>query len=179
MSIPLLELSDARYFAEVLLLRDDESEGQLDRDVEAKATKLGLSKYPPGDKRNTSSAQSAVSTVPTYHARTFSTGSDDSFSTAPTTNSALFGPPSPQLGPSDSVGKRRPKSLSFSQYDRYLTKVSPNLDQPKIQRSAAPPDTTAKSLFSVKTTRSLFSIKSGFKKRIKWRKTVHPSNPPV
>ncbi|CAM1502150.1 Fc.00g041340.m01.CDS01 [Cosmosporella sp. VM-42] len=157
------ELSDAEYFASVLQLHEDLSENQIEDDLVTKANALGISTGTV-DKRITSSVESA-STVATYHARTFSMMSAGSTSTALTNYSSLFGPPSPDP---NLASQRESKDLSFSQYDRYLSVVDPHHNQHKFLKGPPDADTAAQSVFSGKTKKSLFNVKSGFK--IRWKK---------
>ena len=164
-SIPVPELSDAEYFTTVLRLLEDRSESQVEDELVAKANRLGIST--PSDKRVTSSVESA-STVATYHARTFSMLSVGSGSTALTNYSSLFGPPSPDLHLSS---QRTSKDMNFSHYDRYLSIVDPHQNHHKFLKNSPQSDTTAQSIFSGKTKKSIFG-KSGFK--IRWRKKTTP-----
>jgi hypothetical protein len=74
---------------------------------------------------------------------------------------------------------RPAKNINFTHYEKYLTQVGKNLDQPKFRKAAAaPPETSSKSLFSVSTKRSLFSIRSGVKNKMRWRRSfVQPAVP--
>ncbi|KAF4442537.1 hypothetical protein F53441_11714 [Fusarium austroafricanum] len=160
------ELSDLDYFITVLQLPDGRTENQVEDDLVSKANALGISSVPVTDKRITSSVESA-STV--YNARTFSMLSGGSTSTALTTHSSLFGPSTPDLALSSG---RQSKDLSFSQYDRYLSVIDPHHNHLKASKESHAPDTTAQSIFSGKTKRSLFSVKSGF--RLRWKKKPSP-----
>lgn len=170
----LPELSDAVYFDEVLRLPVEKSEDHIEDELIARARQLGLSPPPPPHnvpgKRYTSSAESA-STVPTFHARTFSTASNDSASTILTVDSSVFAPSSPQVAPTAANDKqRRPRPVTLSQYDKYLSQIDKNLDQPKFRKaSVATTDPSSKSIFSVSTKRSLASMKSNIRSRIRWR----------
>lgn len=168
----LLELSDAVYNAKVLLLPDGEYEAKLDSDLDARASALGLAtSQSPSDKRNTASTESAASTVETYHTRTCSTGSNNSAGTALTADSSLLAPSSPRRKVAGAPQRKHSSSLNFAHYDAYLARISPNLNQPKFCKdSVTVKETGAKSLFSVKTTRSLFSIKSSISRRVRWRR---------
>ena len=168
----LPEISDASYFVEVLRLPSYRTETHYDDELDAKANALGLPLPGPAStgKRNTSSAQSASTIATTFHARTFSTDSNGSASTALTTQSSIFGPPEPEHAPSESNSGRGTKSISFAQYDRYLSQLAPNLDQPKFDKPQPPPDSSTRSLFSVRTRKSLLSVKSGIKNKMRWRK---------
>lgn len=177
----LPELSDAAYFNDVLCLPVEKSEAHVDDELIARARQLGISIPDVSDKRYTSSAESA-STAPTYHARTFSTGSNNSTSTALTVHSSIFAPAVSDVNISEEKPKQkqRPPSLSFAQYDKYLTQVDKNLDQPKIKNVSISTanESSSKSLFSVSTKRSLASVKSVVKNRIRWRrKSIQPYVP--
>ncbi|KAF4339964.1 ariadne-2 [Fusarium beomiforme] len=160
------ELSDLDYFITVLQLSDGRTENQIEDDLVSKANALGISSAPVADKRITSSVESA-STV--YNARTFSMLSAGSTSTAPTTHSSLFGPSTPDLALSSG---RQSKDLSFSQYDRYLSVIDPHYNHSKAMRESQAPDAATQSIFSGKTKRSLFSVRSGF--RLRWKKKASP-----
>lgn len=156
------ELSDLDYFINVLHLTNGRTENQIEDDLLSKANALGISSAPVADKRITSSVESA-STV--YNARTFSMLSGGSTSTALTTHSSLFGPPTPD--PALSHG-RQSKDLSFTQYDRYLSVIDPHHNHPKTTREPSPAKNATPSIFSGKTKRSLFSVRSTFK--LRWKK---------
>ncbi|KAF9776201.1 hypothetical protein IL306_005649 [Fusarium sp. DS 682] len=156
------ELSDIDYFITVLQLPDGRTENQIEDDLVSKANALGISSAPVADKRITSSVESA-STV--YNARTFSMLSGGSTSTALTTHSSLFGPSTPDLALSSG---RQSKDLSFSHYDRYLSVIDPHYNHSKATRESQAPDAATQSIFSGKTKRSLFSVRSGF--RLRWKK---------
>ncbi|KAF4946100.1 hypothetical protein FGADI_11456 [Fusarium gaditjirri] len=160
------ELSDLDYFITVLQLPDGRTENQIEDDLVSKANALGISSAPVADNRITSSVESA-STV--YNARTFSMLSAGSTSTALTTHSSIFGPSTPDLALSSA---RQSKDLNFSQYDRYLSVIDPHHIHPKTTRDSQTPDATAQSIFSGKTKRSLFSVRSGF--RLRWKKKASP-----
>jgi hypothetical protein len=72
--------------------------------------------------------------------------------------------------PEKVVTRRRSKSLSFSQYEKYLTQLDPNLKQPKFLKESPPEPDAAPSLFSISTRRSFISIKQNFKSRVRWKK---------
>ncbi|KAI5924444.1 hypothetical protein F4810DRAFT_700589 [Camillea tinctor] len=119
---------------------------------------------------NMTGAGSSV-TVETGHARTASTGSENSISTAPTS------PCSTEIH-HDFTGKilsrRRSRGLSFTQYDHYLAQVNPNLSQPKFLALPATETETTPSVFSVSTKKSYISLKRGFSK-IRRRRRILPS----
>lgn len=167
------ELDSVIYATEVLRLGFDRTEQQHDDELDAKANALGVAvpRQLTSDKRYTSSAQSA-STACTNHTRTFSAGSNTTTSTAATDFSSLFAPPSPELKATDATPSQRsrPKSLNFTHYERYIARIGPNLDQPKNKKAPSPLDASSKSLFSVKTGRTLSNIKSGFRSKMRLRR---------
>lgn len=172
-----LEPGESDYCREVLQLPAGKTEAMAEEELVARANALGISTPQPltDEKRNTSSAESS-STVITFHVRTFSSASNDSASTDLTTHSSILDGPSPPIRAPAGL-RRRSKSMSFSQYDKYLANIDPNINQPKFVKEPSPDrmDASAQSLFSVSTKRSLFSIKRGIKSRIRWRKKSAPS----
>lgn len=173
----LPDLSDAAYFAQVLRLPVEKLESHVDDELAVRARHIGCHAQNLSDKRYTSSAESA-STAITYHARTFSTGSNASASTTLTVNSSILYPPRSPKPQSDADEKRQTTGLNFTQYDKYLSQIDKNLDQPKIRKLSVPTDTSAKSVFSVSTRRSFFSVKSGIKNKFRLRrKSIAPFVP--
>ncbi|OLN96437.1 putative E3 ubiquitin-protein ligase rbrA 1 [Colletotrichum chlorophyti] len=164
--LPSPEDDEAEYVTKVLLSTST-SEAAVEEELLAKATALGISltRISP-DKRNTSSAESHASTVATQHVRTFSNASRDSASTNLTSQPSENAVTLAADLPSHSLTRKRSKSLTFSQYDKYLSQLDPNIHQPKIQKTPppAPLDTSNHSLFSVTSRRSYFSIKDGIRK---------------
>jgi hypothetical protein len=175
------ELDEASYSAAVLLLDQSTTETSLDDELAIKAGALGISISRPStsDKRNTSSAESA-STVATFHARTFSSASNDSGRTTLTSYSSFDASPSADT-PIKSVSRRGSKTLNFSQYEKYLAQVDPNINQPKFLKGPPPEpvSTTAPSLFSVSTRGSYVSFKRGLKNKMRWRKKPIPQPEPT
>ncbi|KAK1493128.1 IBR domain-containing protein [Colletotrichum tamarilloi] len=172
---PLMTTPDdgeVEYRAQVLRLSSQRSEADVEEELVAKAAALGIptSRFT-HDKRNTSSAESQTSTIATQHVRTFSNASRDSASTTLTSHPSLHAVPLAADVPPHSLARKRSKSLSFSQYDKYLSQIDPNIHQPKIQKAspAIPHDTTAHSLFSVTSRKSYFSIKESIRK-IRWKR---------
>ena len=164
------ELSEAGYLREVLHLTARQTEADVVDELIAKASALGIataSRPSTPGKADISSADSAT----TSHARNSSTDSDASASTA-LTSPSIHGAPALEP-PSPALRRRRSKSLSFSQYDKYLAQVDPNLEQPKF-RLEAPPE-PAPSLFSVSTRKSYQSIKRVLKNRVTRKKRSTPA----
>ncbi|KAH6710079.1 IBR domain-containing protein [Verticillium dahliae] len=178
------ELNDTDYYNHVLHLPGPEAQTALQRDLLAKAASLGI-KLPEhmlstDQKRNTSSAESQGSTIATYHARTFSSTSSASASTALTSRSLLVDNNDSEA--SLKVGSaKRAKNTSFTYYDRYLTQIDPNLDQPKFLKSHSVelPDNSAQSLFSVSTRRSFINIKDGLRRIRRKKKAASGLDRPI
>ncbi|KAF6834277.1 IBR domain-containing protein [Colletotrichum plurivorum] len=174
-ALPSPEDDDSEYRDQVLRLSSQATEADVENDLVAKATALGISTAALSpEKRNTSSVESRASTVATQHVRTFSTASCDSASTTLTSHPSLNATPATAAAvdpPPNPLVRKRSKSLTFSHYDKYLSQLDPNIHQPKIQK-APPPiplDASTHSLFSVNSRRSYFSIKEGIRK-IRWRR---------
>jgi hypothetical protein len=163
------ELSEAGYLKEVLHVTAQLSEAEVVDELLAKASALGIaasSRPSTAGKQHISSAESAT-TDNTRHARTLSTDSDGSASTALTSHSSVK-----RLSAMDATGpsaKRSSKVLSFSQYDKYLNRLEPNLKQPKMPK-AAPESEPAPSIFSVSTRKSYATLKRTIKGKVPWRK---------
>ncbi|KAK6225043.1 IBR domain-containing protein [Colletotrichum tabaci] len=174
-ALPSPEDDEAEYLAQVLCTPSSQrSEAAIEEELVARANALGISmsRLSP-EKRNTSSAESQTSTIATQHVRSFSTASRDSASTTLTSHPSLHAIPIAADAPPHSLARKRSKSLGFSQYDRYLSQIDPNIHQPKIQK-ASPSlvhDTSTHSLFSVTSRRSYFSIKEGIRKIRRRRKS--------
>lgn len=176
------ELSDDQYALEVLRLPAGKSEEQDEQDVVTRASALGIEIRLPDNNqsRKTASSAQSASTLDSYHARTFSTVSIHSANTALTAYSSLFGPPIPEFASHGPPVKPRPRDINFAQYDRYLSQIGPHLDQPKLRKAPIPAETSARSLFSVRTKHSLFSVKSGIMRGMRWsRRPSRPFDPPM
>ncbi|KAK5998815.1 putative E3 ubiquitin-protein ligase ARI10-like protein [Cladobotryum mycophilum] len=169
------ELNDSDFITHVLHLPADKSEAQIDNDLVARASAVGIAATLPSvaSKRHTSSALS-YTTFATFQDRSFSTASNGSYSTVLTPRSSIYGLPSPIIGSELDEGRRDSKCLSFSQYERYLAALD-NPDQPKFL--SAPPviDGSTQSVFSVSTRKSFSSVRTGLRSRIRWRK--RPTQP--
>jgi len=174
------ELSDAEYVRAVLRQPTSKTEDELDQELLAAAQKLGIDlstppiaatrpSTPSSDKRISSGTEpGAVAVTPARsHARTASATSNASGTTAAyrtTSNRSASTLPQPER----TLARKRSKSLSFSQYDRYLSQVDPNLHQPKFlshtsSRSASDPASDT-------TFRSVWLLKRGLTQRLKWRR---------
>lgn len=170
------ELSDADYLAEVLRLTTEQSETNVDNELAAKAAALGISIARPSshDQPNGSlAAESEITVTNNGHVRSLSAGSHGSSSTAVTSHSSTQAVSNADSA-SNAASRVRSKSLNFSQYDKYLAQLEPNLNQPKFVTIT--PSESAPSIFSVSTRRSYVSIKNGLKTKIRWKRKS--STPP-
>lgn len=166
-----IDLNDAGYLAEVLQPGDKTSEEEIEEELMQKATALGISIPPAIPNATSNNGADSDTTAFSSHARNTSTGSNDTADTvlssqpsSPTldrfANNPNF-PPSPRA---------RSRSLNFSQYDKYLAQVEPNLNQPKFLKQFSLPADDVPSLFSIGTRRSVISIKNGIKAKVRWKK---------
>lgn len=173
----LAELNDADYLLEVLQQQQQPkqhsretlaSEMELEQALRTKAEALGIPIRPQTPIRGACGfdANSPLSS----HARNPSSGSNDTTDTAPTTvpssptksrNEEPSLPPSPRT---------RPRCLTFSQYDKYLVQVEPNLNQPKFLKQTSPAADVVPNIFSVTTRKSVVSITNGIKAKVRWKK---------
>ncbi|KAK9781575.1 putative RING-type domain-containing protein [Seiridium cardinale] len=163
----LPELAEADFFGQVFYLAPDNAASVID-DLVTKATGLGISvsrssiALSTTDKRFASSAESNV-TVDTSHARTASTESKCSASTTLTSASSDN---YTQESVSTALNRKRSRNLAFSQYDKLLAQINPNLDQPKFPNLSPPTErhSSTASLFSVSTRKSYLGIRNGILK---------------
>jgi hypothetical protein len=165
------EYNDCDFFLEVLRLEAGKSELDFDEALNKTAKNLGIdiSRPPtPAQDPHTSICGSAT-TAASNHARTTSTGSYESASTALTSRTSHE-----QLGTSLSgqLKKRTShrRSLSFSEYDKYL--VETESQQSKNLGFVPPPMPAepAPSLFSISSRGSYQSIRNGLKTRFRLRR---------
>lgn len=183
------ELVEADFVSQVLQVTAESAESYLDSLV-CKAVSLGITiPRPPStaDKPNTFSTSGAESsvTLDTNHARTVSTASRR------TANTSLTSPASDD-GNQDVVvvvaaatttatthilARKKSRNLAFSQYEKYLAQIDPNLNQPKFIALAPTERSSTPSLFSVSTRRSYISMKNGLSKmRRRRRAVVYPES---
>lgn len=167
----LIELNDAGYLADVLQPGDKSSEEEIEEELIQRAAALGISIPPPTPTATSNNGADSDTTAFSSHARNTSTGSND------TADTALSSQPSspiidrasnnPNFPP---TARARSRSLNFSQYDKYLAQVEPNLNQPKFLKQLSPPADDVPSLFSISTRKSVISIKNGIKAKVRWKK---------
>jgi hypothetical protein len=165
------EYNDSDYVREVLQLEDGHTEEIVDQDLTKEAEKLGITisrPSTPNDNPHISMCESAI-TVGSHHARTGSTGSEESNSTGMTSRSS-----NEQLDSSTPPHARKRsssrRSLSFSEYEKYLAQTEAQGAAKTGYNPPPIPNEPAPSLFSVSTRRSYVSIKNGFKNRFRFRR---------
>ncbi|KAJ2901907.1 IBR domain-containing protein [Zalerion maritima] len=171
------EIDDLTYWAEVLHLEGDSTEGDIDHQLQDRAQSLGISlnrcESPEQNPLNSGALSSFTISTPAQHARTNSSTSNNSASTALTTHSSMA-ISTPATVPSTAntittppLTKKRSKSLSFSQYEKYLAELDPNINQPKNQ---APRPNTGDSSHGIFNPKSYKSFKHGIKTKVGWKK---------
>ncbi|KAJ4298647.1 hypothetical protein N0V88_003678 [Collariella sp. IMI 366227] len=119
----------AAYLAEVLCRLDGVTEEALEQELAAKAVALGIQLPIPGSRPNNNNTPLHTPAQSEYaetlqHSRTASTGSDITADTRVTSDTTI-----PPATPTEGAGRRRARTLSFSQYDRYISQIDPILDQ--------------------------------------------------
>ncbi|KAI6357436.1 hypothetical protein MCOR25_007651 [Pyricularia grisea] len=183
------ELSEARYFSRVFSASGSSTEAGIDRALAAKAAALGISTVQSQSPR-LSVPHEPSENQPADHgvdiSRRATRDLDDSLGisvtdipSSPRRLSIVAGstvsatpvlPNSNPQGPQ--LSKKRSRNLSFSQYEKYLAHVDPNLKQPKfVKESHVVPD-PAPSLFSISSRKSLISIKRTLKTKVRWRRSA-------
>lgn len=168
----LAEYIDRDYASEVLQL-EGQTEALFDEQLAKTAEALGISISRPStaiDGRHAThdSMCESANTVPSHH-RTTSSGSHGSASTGMTSRSSndQLKDSAETLQHTKRMSGRR--SLSFSEYEKYLA-------QHEVHESIKPfllppiPAEPAPSLFSVSTSKSYRSIRSGIKNRFRLRR---------
>jgi hypothetical protein len=134
----LPELRDSDYIREVLARPDGVTEADLEQELVSRAVALGIEWAISGGPNTHEQGTPAVEILDgpdSQQARVTSTGSDEAADTGeplPTSDHAATRP----LTPTNGSMRRRSRSLSFSQYERYISQVDPALDQPKFLGAA-------------------------------------------
>lgn len=133
----------------------------------------------------TTEITSAVATPPSYERRgSRASNASGSFERAVHHTNTLPSTTT-ETSPSSMLTRKRSrsKSLSFSQYERYLSQVDPNLHQPKIlsqSSSTRPRADTTTGTFSESTRRGVRGLKRGLTQRLKWRRrSIQHANPAI
>lgn len=166
------EYDDEDFENEVLQLPDGVTEAAFDEGLNEKAHDLGISRSQTPTPAHNSVCETDI-TVESNHARTGSTGSQQSNLTA--TSIGTLPHHQFETGSSTPMRKRASyrRSLSFSEYEKYLIRTDGH--QSKNLGFLVPP-MAAPSLFSVSSRRSYHSIRNGFKTRFRLRRTKRASS---
>ncbi|KAG5942826.1 hypothetical protein E4U60_007070 [Claviceps pazoutovae] len=171
------ELDDARFYAEVMQLDADRTEGQHDRELLAKAHELGIMATLPTVSKAHRLASSTMSdsTNSISREQAASTASNGSTGACSTPHSSIYGVPSPDLSSSCDNGNNngfQRQSVDFSPYEEYLAKAGLALPAPSASRSSmASLERSDRSIFNVRTkNNSLSDVKARFRDRFRRRK---------
>jgi hypothetical protein len=165
------EYNDRDYIREVLQLDEGRTETSFDEELAKEAESLGIvveKPEPAEGKENAhhSMCESAI-TVASHHARTASSGSQGSNSTGMTSRSSL----DTAMPTTRKRSTAHRKSLSFGEYEKFLTQAEEDRKQENMAYSPPPiPPEPAPSLFSVSTRRSYVSIRNGIRNRFRLRR---------
>lgn len=164
----LAELNDADYFADVIQPRDGASEQDMERALTTRAEALGISIRPQTPIERANVGAESDTTNLSSHARNTSSSSNNTTDTVLTPPSSPIAacPASPSF-PNPPASPRSRSRLTFSQYDKYLAQVEPNLNQPKLLKRTSLIEDVAPSLFRRK---SVVSIKNGIKAKVRWKR---------
>lgn len=131
------EPGDADYAREVFGRTDGATEEDIEKELVAKASALGM-KLPLSAKPSTQ--------VPTAHpgdsqetlalpaGRAASAWTNETAVSRPASHTSQQSGSRPATSTASTQGRTESRSLSFSQYDKYLSQVDPALDQPKLVR---------------------------------------------
>lgn len=160
-----VEFKDEDFMREVLQLGNGKTEADLEDGIAELAQKFGITMARPQAVNENAHNSMCASTVESRHVRSSSTGSQGSDSTG-FTSRASFEQFNNNSTTSTNTAR---KSLSFCEYERYLQAQE---HTPKSGFVSPPiPAEPAPSLFSVSTKKSYVSIKNGFKRLGKLRRT--------
>ncbi|KAH8667598.1 hypothetical protein BGZ60DRAFT_52937 [Tricladium varicosporioides] len=161
--VAVADYNDTEYLREVLQVDGRKTEAQIQDALEKEAESLGITLPRPATAKTEHNVADSSLTVSSHHARTASSGSGDSSSTGITSRSSnefdTSWPPS-----------RKRRSLSFSEYAKYLAQTEA---QERSALGLAPPIAPTEptpSLFSVSTRKSYASLKKGIRTRLSLRR---------
>jgi len=169
------ELNDAHYAREVLGCA---SEAARDQALTAKATDLGISLPLPRPMTdgvpNTTSDSESADTIVSQHGRTASTSSNDTTNTGLTsqTSHRSAAIPATLTETANIASRRRSKSLSFSQYEKYLSQVDPTAHQPKFLNPPATREWPIGPLIGTGRRRSVRDLKRSIAGKLRRRRQI-------
>lgn len=166
------EYNDSDYIREVLQFEDGQTETVFDDGLLQQAERLGITiSRPQSPTQNASMCQSPT-TDASHHARTASSGSRESTSTAMTVDS--FGGQDADFSSSTQTQMRkRPstrRSLSFSEYEKYLEQTTAQQASQLVFSPPPIPVESAPSIFSVSSRKSYQSLRNGIKNKFRLRR---------
>jgi hypothetical protein len=111
------------------------TEADLEQDLVSRAAALGIEWARSGGPNTQEQGTPAVEIMDgldSQQARGISTGSDETADTGEPPPTSDHGVATTPLTPTNGSMRRRSRSLSFSQYELYISQVDPALDQPKF-----------------------------------------------
>ncbi|KAK3298434.1 uncharacterized protein B0H64DRAFT_471723 [Chaetomium fimeti] len=134
----LPELKDAEYVREVLGRSDGATESDIEQELVLRAAALRIelpTSRRPSTQDHRIAAGRFLETPPQQHSRAGSAGSDGTTNTVMTsrTTDQTTATPAPPAEAS-TTRRRRSSTLSFSQYEKYISQVDPALIQSKLPR---------------------------------------------
>jgi hypothetical protein len=128
----LPELRDADYVREVLNGPDGATEADIEQRLISQAAALGIETGRTSTQEHGILAGGSPDTPRLQGARAGSAGSDGAVGDGTTRQTSDHTTATP--APEEVAARRRSRSLSFSQYEKYISQVDPALAQPKLVR---------------------------------------------
>ena len=162
---------DVEYLAEVLRPDGDKSEAELDEELIAKATALGIDASRSSTVERSAPSSPGGATTPSC-ARTPPSSSRATFRSISTSHSCpnFKTLPLNRTGGVGADSRRWSQTLGFALYDKYLAQLGPNITQPKFLKTkvANGQDQPRRKRFSFTGKGGISIITNGFKTRIRW-----------
>ena len=172
----LPELPEEEFMRQVVHSSVPNFEEYLDGLI-ARAANLGISLSRPStavatpDKRNTIRTESSA-TLNNNPTRSASTGSDE------LANTPITSPSFRDFHlefPGKMLNRKLSKTPTFAQYEDYLAQIDPHFKRSKPNSLPSLEARRTPSIFSSRTTKSLFGIRHGLSKICPKRKSMHPA----
>ncbi|KAH8886735.1 hypothetical protein GQ53DRAFT_827708 [Thozetella sp. PMI_491] len=165
------ESDAAQYLREVLCQPEGVMEADIDQLLFQKATALGI-ELPDyrttADMSEVSGAGMSDTEGSQHHARSSSTVSDCTVASESPTS-----PTSPSLDGTSVLARKRSRSINFAPYDKYISEIDPNLNQPKFVYPPPPkPPDRAGSIFSVRSRKSITEFKRSIASKLRKRRPL-------
>ncbi|KAK0718812.1 hypothetical protein B0T21DRAFT_56571 [Apiosordaria backusii] len=176
------ELSDIDYLREVLGQPNGRTEEDIELELVTKASALGIELPIEGARltiEESASADESDDTFTRQHGRTVSTSSNGTVNSGFTSHASRHSIVLPATL-TESAARRRSRSLTFSQYEKYLGQIDPALDQPKFLRPN--PEKTERSmgiLVRSGTRKGVKDLKRSITSRLKRRRATPSSLTPI